>query len=147
MAAATASWAGQNGSPRSRRSRSRAVSSSRRRGMSGESPAAGDAGELVRRRDVDAVGSVEEPGSAPRFAGAPVLPDDATAAGVDDDHAVISIVVDEDVAVRERQREGRLRQRGPAGGGGPPAQGSVLVERFDGARDRVFGAQIETPAD
>src|SRR4030081_3879903 len=93
------SWGGTRGPPRSIRSRRRLVSSSSRRDafMSGRLPVAGDAGELMWWREVDAVGSVEEPEPPPRFAGAPVLPDDAVAARVDDDHAVISIVVGKDI--------------------------------------------------
>lgn len=74
----------------------------RRRDTSGESPAAGDAGELIRRCNVDAVGSMEEPEPPPGCAGVPVLPDDAVAARVDDDHAVVCVVIGEDVSVRER---------------------------------------------
>src|SRR2546421_2991077 len=115
--------------------------------MSGRLPVAGDAGELMWWREVDAVGSVEEPEPPPRFAGAPVLPDDPVAARVDDDHAVISIVVGKDVTVRERQGERWLRKRVAARRCEAPAQGSALVERLDGARDGVVRAEEETPAD
>ena len=89
----------------------------------------------------------QEPGSPPGLAGAPVLPDDAPVAWVDDDHAVVSVVVGEDVTVRERQGERWLRERVAARGRKPPPQGSVLIERLDGAWEGVVRAEVEASVD
>ena len=78
--------------------------------------------ERVRRRQIDAVGIAEEAVARARHAGVAVLPDDPVRARVDHDHAIVLVVVGEDVPVGQRQRERRLVECLRALGRVAPAQ-------------------------
>src|ERR1700759_4603059 len=85
-----------------------------------------------RRDEVDAVRPGEVPGRATRHAGVAVLPDDPGRVRVDDDHAVVEVVVDEEVSVGERQRErGPLERRRARGRPVAPVQAAVTVEGLE----------------
>ena len=63
-----------------------------------------------------------------------VLPDDAVRARVDDDHPVVEVVVDEEIAVRERQRErGMVELRRTCARPVAPMEVAVAIEGLEDA--------------
>src|SRR6476661_8616654 len=88
---------------------------------------------------VHPVGNPEKRPAAPRPGAMAVLPDDAPPSRVDDDHAVVVIVVDRDVPVREHDREGGVVERPPARRRAvAPEHATVMVEDYCGAGARVI---------
>src|SRR6476660_4076205 len=90
----------------------------------------------------DVVHTVRRPEGRPAAArpGAmAVLPDDAPPSRVDDDHAVVVVVVDRNVPVREHDREGGVVERPPARRRAvAPEHATVMVEDYRGAGARVI---------
>src|SRR6476661_1019825 len=87
---------------------------------------------------VHPIGNPERRASAARLAAVAVLPDDAPAPRIDDDHAVVVVVVDRDVPVREHDREGGVVERPPARRRAvAPEHATLVVENHYGAGARV----------
>jgi hypothetical protein len=80
---------------------------------------------------------VEVAGGAAGPAGVAVLPHDAVGGGVDHAHAVVEVVVDEDVAVGQRQG-----QRGVVETGLPPQEPALGTELDDLAEGGVVDGQV-----
>src|ERR1017187_9830808 len=95
-------------------------------------PHAGEARrQRVRRREIDSIGVAEKPFARSRYVGVAVLPDDPVRARIDHDHAVVLVVVGEDVAVWERLRQRRLVQRRRSRWRVTPLQLAVAREGLD----------------
>src|SRR5262245_39228509 len=95
---------------------------------------------LVRaERDVvHSVGGVEEAAAAAWAREVAVLPDAPSLLRVDDDNAVVVVVVDGDVPVRKHDRERRVVECAPARRRPVPPEGLAMsVEDDDGPRTRV----------
>ena len=93
--------------------------------------------ERVGRDEVHSVRVIEVAGGAPGLAGVAVLPDDAVGGRVDHADAVVEVVVEQDVAVG--QREG---QRGLVEPAHPPQQAAGRGELDDLARIGVVRGQV-----
>src|SRR6476661_8852084 len=88
---------------------------------------------------VHPVGSPERRAAAARPGAVPVLPDDAPPSRVDDDHAVVVVVVDRNVPVRKHDREGGVVERPPARCRAvAPENATVMVDDYCGAGARVI---------
>ena len=102
----------------------------------------------MRWCEVDAVGVVEVSRRAARLAGVAVLPDDLVCVWVDHDHAVVVVVVEEDVAVWEWPCERGVVEWWVAGAGlVAPVQASVAVERLESTWAGVVDAEVEARPD
>jgi len=75
-----------------------------------------------------------------------VLPDDPVGPRADYDHPVVVVIVDEDVAVRKRQRERGMVERGGAGGPEAPDQLPGAAEHDDLARRGGVGDDVAARA-
>src|SRR5215467_8941868 len=96
------------------------------------------------RDEVDAVRPRKVPGRASRDAGVAVLPDDAVGTRVDDDHAVVEVVVEEEIAVGKRQCERRVIElRVASTRPVTPAKMAVTVEGLEDSRGLPADRDVE----
>src|SRR6266581_3572565 len=94
----------------------------------------------VQRNEIEAVGRLQEACAGRSGMQMAVLPNDPLRAWLDDDEAVVVVVVDRDVSVRKPDRERRMVERAPARRGAVvPEDPAVPVHDHDVSWPAVVG--------
>src|SRR5665213_3772461 len=103
--------------------------------------------ERIRRYEINPIGDIEIPSRNATHASVAVLPDHRVGLRVNDDDAIVQVIVEENVAVRQREREGRMIQTVRPWGGIAPESLAGLVEDDDLTGQGVVDSQVSVRAD